>query len=238
MITIGDAKKVISCAQFVPLIAVIDADLSVNLPASVIAGDGQDTIAHAVESLLSTSRSVFTAMSATAALEILVRSSRRPEGDQEARGRVLYAARSSGLALNAGVVLGHSLAYVIARRAPIPHGPSCALALPYCLAYNGAIPVDLAAHMARLLTAGESDDLQTAAASVQALSDRLGLPQSLDELGIPRSVVDEMSSELLRDYPRRPTRVPLTTTGRNSASRYAPRLIPILLAELEARYRN
>jgi hypothetical protein len=46
----------------------------------------------------------------------------------------LLGAYQAGLALNASVVLGHSLAYVIAGEARLPHGVSCAMALPYwCL---------------------------------------------------------------------------------------------------------
>ena len=70
---------------------------------------------------------------------------------------MLYAAHLAGLGLNAGVVVGHSLAYVIARHAPMPHGTSCALALPYCLAYNADVEPGISSHIALTLTQGRSE---------------------------------------------------------------------------------
>ena len=49
--------------------------------------------------------------------------------DPEARAHMVLAAYMGGLALNAGMVLGHSIAYTLANRLHLPHGLSCAIAL-------------------------------------------------------------------------------------------------------------
>lgn len=210
MITIGGAKKVVSCRQFLPVVAALDPDLVAGLPGPVVAATGMDALCHAIESLLSTSRTVLSATVATEAVEILTRYlPKAVEGDRHARGAVLHAAHLAGLALNAGVVLGHSIAYVIARRAPLPHGTTCAIALPYCLAYSQTTDPGVTAHVARLLTGGRSDDLAEAAAEVNAFAGRLGQPGSLAAAAIPVEALDAMATECVRDYPRPNSPVPL-----------------------------
>lgn len=215
MVTVAGVKKVVSCAQFVPLVAVLDQQLVSNLPPAVVASTGMDAVAHAVESMLSTNRSAFSLGAASHAVEILM-SALGPavlEDDIEARGRLLYAAHLSGLALNAGVVLGHSLAYVIARHAPMPHGVSCSLALPYCLAYNRSVDESLAAHISLLVTDGASRELSAAAEAVDTLAGRLGLPQSLSAVGIATDELSAMAAETVQDYPRPNNPVPMTESG-------------------------
>ncbi|MHB8692082.1 MAG: iron-containing alcohol dehydrogenase family protein [Solirubrobacteraceae bacterium] len=203
MMSVGGAKRISSCAQFVPAVAALDSELVAELPPPVVASTAMDALAHALESTLSTNRTRLTALlGAEAAGVILANIEAGVAGDREARGRLLYAAYVAGLALNAGVVLGHSLGYVVARRAHLAHGVSCALALPYCLAYNAAAAGDAGRSVALTVTAGESDDLHAAALAVGALVGRLGLPRSLAEVGIEESQLDEMAAETVATYPR------------------------------------
>jgi alcohol dehydrogenase class IV len=212
MVTVEGRKRVVSWAQFVPLLAVLDAELVAGLPGPVVASTGMDAVAHAVESMMSTTRTPFTVAVATQALALLSEDLEPAVlgGDEAARGRLLYAAHLSGLALNAGVVLGHSLAYAVANRSPMPHGTSCSLALPYCLLYNaGQLPEELAAHIARLVTSGRGATLADAAAELVALAERLGLPTRLDAVGIAADQAGEMAQEVVRDYPRPTNPTPL-----------------------------
>jgi alcohol dehydrogenase len=80
-------------------------------------------------------------------------------GDKDALANVLWASHIAGQSLEAGVVLGHSLAYSLAHEQPMPHGVSCAIALPYCIAYNQNLESGLASLLARTLT---SEDLRAA----------------------------------------------------------------------------
>jgi alcohol dehydrogenase class IV len=211
MITVDDKKRAVSCTQFVPLVAVLDQNLVAALPSEVVATTGMDAVAHGVESMLSTNRSIFTVALATKAVQILMSEleSAVVHEDVQARGNLLYAAHLSGLALNAGVVLGHSMAYIIARHAPVSHGTSCALALPYCLAYNQGIDDDLTGHISRTLTGGAHSSLQAGAEALDSLSDRIGLPRSLAALGIVESELNQMVEEIVADYPRPNNPVPL-----------------------------
>lgn len=203
MVTVEGNKRVSSCAQYVPDVAVIDPELVGSLPRSVIAATGMDALAHATESLMATSASVLSAHHSLRAIELLVGNLEAAYGgDQDALAAVLWGSHIAGQSLNAGVVLGHSLAYCLSHARPMPHGVSCAIALPYCIAYNQNLDPELAELLASTLTGGRSSDLRSAAREVAALSARMGLPRTLEEVRIDRSAVPEMARLCVKDYPR------------------------------------
>ncbi|MET1034728.1 MAG: iron-containing alcohol dehydrogenase [Arthrobacter sp.] len=203
MVTVDGNKRASSCALFVPRVAVIDPELVASLPKSVIAATGMDALAHATESLMSTSASVLSAHHSMRAVELLVRNLENAyNGDRDALANVLWASHIAGQSLNAGVVLGHSLAYCLAHEQPMPHGVSCAIALPYCIAYNQNLEPGLARLLARTLTDGRSEDLRAAAAEVADLSGRMGLPRTLAEARVDAASIPGMAGLCARDYPR------------------------------------
>jgi alcohol dehydrogenase class IV len=203
MVTVDGNKRASSCALFVPRVAVIDPELVGSLPKSVIAATGMDALAHAIESLMSSSASVLSAHHSLRAIELLIRNLENAyNGDKDALANVLWASHLAGQSLNAGVVLGHSLAYCLAHANPMPHGMSCAIALPYCIAYNQNLEPALARLLALALTAGQSDNLRTAAGEVEALSGRMGLPRTLAEARIRPTAIPEMARLCVSDYPR------------------------------------
>jgi alcohol dehydrogenase class IV len=203
MITIDGEKRVSSSRSFVPELVVLDPCFVDGLPASVKGSTGMDALAHATESVMSTTRSPITELHAFEAIRIIVADlAAAYDGDIEATGRVQWAAYLAGLALNAGVVLGHSLAYAINHEKPLPHGTTCAVALPYCIAYNQHLEPRLATALARALTQGSSDDLQVAAEAVKALAHRVGQPTDLQEAGVPAGTEGAMATRCVEVYPR------------------------------------
>jgi alcohol dehydrogenase class IV len=203
MVTVGGAKRASSCARFVPSIAIIDPDLVATLPSFVVAATGMDALAHAVESLMSTAHSPMSTHHALRAIELLIAHLEDAcAGNREALGNCLWASHLAGQALNAGVVVGHSLAYCLSYEKPMAHGVSCALALPYTLAYNQNLPEGLARVLALALTSGRSPLLMDAAKEVLALVKRLGLPSNLNDAGIPVGAEANIVDRCIIEYPR------------------------------------
>jgi alcohol dehydrogenase class IV len=207
-----DGRKVISSHRaLVPTLAVLDAELVRGLPAGVTASTGMDALAHAVEAFLSTNRSALSVEASLRAVALLRDALPRAVADGSdvpARRATLYGAHLAGLALNAGVVLGHSLAYTIANRAPLPHGVTCGLALPYCLAYNAVADIDGVEDLALALTGGRSARLLDAADWVAELAAQVGLPTSLAAVGIQATQLTDMATECIERYPRANNPVP------------------------------
>ncbi|WP_019482277.1 iron-containing alcohol dehydrogenase, partial [Arthrobacter sp. TB 23] len=184
MITDGGEKRITSSRAFVPQLVVLDQNLVASLPAHVKASTGLDALAHAAESILSLNSSPITEHNATEAIKIVM--SQLPnayDGDSEATGSMLFAAYLAGLALNSGVVLGHSLGYAINHEKPMAHGTTTGLALAYTIAYNQHVDPRRARLLARAVTLGESDDLRVAAEHVLDLVRRVGQPDTLDAAG-------------------------------------------------------
>jgi alcohol dehydrogenase class IV len=203
MVTVEGSKRASSCTRYIPSAAVLDPDLVASLPRGVVASTGMDALAHAVESVMSTISSPMSVHHALRAISLLIQClEAAAEGDPDARANCLWASHLAGQALNAGVVLGHSLAYCVAHEAPMPHGTSCALALPYCIAYNQELEPGRARTLALALTAGASHDLATAARSVMDLASRLGLPVTLDEAGVAADMEAAIARSCVVDYPR------------------------------------
>lgn len=211
MVTIGGNKRASSCSLYVPRVAILDPVLLSSLPGKVVAATGMDALAHATEALMSTAASPLSVHHSLRAIELLVSHlEAASQGDQEALGQVLWASHFAGQALNAGVVLGHSLAYCLAHAQPMPHGISCAMALPYCIAYNQNVDPSLATLIAGALTSGQSSSLQIAAKSVADLARRMGLPTKLEELKISEDAIPSMAKLCISDYQRPTNPEPMT----------------------------
>lgn len=203
MITEGGEKRIASSRSFIPELVVLDQELVASLPAHVKAATGLDALAHATESMLSTTRTALTELNAIGAIRIVMTDlAAAVEGDEDATGRMQQAAYLAGLALNAGVVLGHSIGYAINHEKPLPHGTTTGLALAYTLAYDQYLERSVGARVAAALTLGASEDLRVAAEHVIALVRRVGQPATLDEAGIPAGVEAEMARRTVEQYPR------------------------------------
>jgi alcohol dehydrogenase class IV len=195
-------KRIFVHPFLVPRLAVLDADLIAELPEPVIASSGLDAVSHAVESLLSTFATPLTTVHASAALETLGRSL-LPAYDSKADsalGAMLFGAYQAGLALNASVVIGHSLAYTVAARTGLSHGVTCAMALPFCLAYCRPEASGQMGRAAALVGAGvNAEDLFRWALE---LNQALEIPGSLSGVGIGRDDLAAMAAECVSVYPR------------------------------------
>jgi alcohol dehydrogenase class IV len=203
------SKKMFVHSQLVPRLAVLDPDLLSRLPPSVTAAGGLDAISHAVESLLSTFRTPLSERAALSALALLADGV--PEsfstGAPGARYATLLGAYQAGLALNASVVLGHSLAYVVAGRANLSHGVSCAMTLPYAVAHCRAAREAEIAEIAGVVCGEANADLLVP--WLVDANNLMGIPSSLAAVGIGHESLTSMAEECRSSYPRPNHPVPI-----------------------------
>jgi alcohol dehydrogenase class IV len=209
----GDRKRMFVHPHLVPRVVLIDPELLLGLPRSVTASGGFDAIGHAAESLLSTFRTPVTVAAAREALSLLSRSLRAAYevGDLESRYATALGAYQAGLALNASVVLGHSLAYAIASRTGLPHGVSVAMALPYCLAHARPVCESQIADMAAIVCG--QPDAELFVRWIVEHSQRMHIPTSLAELGVDRDELPAMAADCVDSYPRPNHPVPIDAAG-------------------------
>lgn len=204
MFSVQGMKRAVTCRQFVPIIAVLDPELVAKLPSFVVASTALDALSHSIESMQSTNRNAFTMLVGGEASRIIFSRLRDAvlNDNAEAKGELLYAAYLAGMALNAGVVLGHSLSYVVASRQGLSHGAGCALALPYCIAYNNEVDPALNRKIAELVTGDPDTNLEQLSVDIANLTREVALPTSMAETGMDASRIPELVAEVIESFPR------------------------------------
>lgn len=199
-------KKGVVSPLIIPDIALLDPDLTVNLPAHVTAATGIDAMVHAIEAYTSTSPNNNPVSQALAkeALRLLGRNIERAVHhghDIEARSAMLLGSMLAGQAFaNSPVAAVHALAYPIGGHFGVPHGLSNALVLPHVLRFNAsaceAAYAELAPH-----AFADLEGRATAAAFVEALAAlcaKVGLQPRLRDVGIPQDAVPMMAADAMK----------------------------------------
>jgi len=122
-------KKSLRHDNFIPDIAIVDPELTLDCPPGLTAACGMDALTQLLESLVSPGGSIMTDSLALGGLEILgdsIRASTQHPHDLTARTKISYASYISGLTLaNAGLGVVHGFAGVIGGLFKIPHGVIC-----------------------------------------------------------------------------------------------------------------
>jgi alcohol dehydrogenase class IV len=220
IITVGETeKKGVVAPQLLPDIALLDAELTLGLPAPVTAATGIDAMVHAIESYTSASANNNPVSRALAreALRLLganIETAVKKGSNVQARSGMLLGAMLAGQAFaNSPVAAVHALAYPIGGIFHVPHGLSNALVLPHVMRFNASVCADAYATLAPdvfpdLASVQRELRVDEFINRLEALSADLGLEQTLREVGIGESdlsvmAVDAMKqSRLLVNNPR------------------------------------
>jgi alcohol dehydrogenase len=200
-------KKGIVSPYLFPAVAMLDAELTVGLPASVTAATGMDALIHAVEAYTSRNATPFTDMLALEAIRQIFRNIRTAfanGSNLEARGGMLEGSLLAGMAFaNAGVTAVHAFAYPIGAEFHIPHGIANSIMLTAVMEFNMLGNLSKFAHMAGLFgenTRGLSER-QAAQAAVQGLRTLAGdlkIPGSLTEFGVKDEHIPALAQGVMK----------------------------------------
>ena len=210
IITVGETeKKGVVAPQLLPDIALLDAELTLGLPAHVTAATGIDAMVHAIESYTSASANNNPVSKALAreALRLLganIESAVKDGTNVKARSDMLLGAMLAGQAFaNSPVAAVHALAYPIGGIFHVPHGLSNALVLPHVMRFNtetcGEAYAVLATDVFPDLAATPSDQrVNQFIDRLEALSADLGLEQTLREVGIGEADLATLASDAMK----------------------------------------
>ena len=172
---------------------------------------GIDAIAHAVETAVTKKRNPLSLMYSHEAFKLAVTSFERVLShplDLEARGRMLLGAALAGTAIeNSMLGAAHSAANPLTAHFNIIHGQAVGMMLPHVVRFNSADPGALRAY-AELASAPEiacvSDGLESArdalVARLEALLNKAGMPRSLDDCGVSRSLIPTLAQEAAQQW--------------------------------------
>lgn len=220
------AKYPIADYALTPNIAIMDADLVMNMPRSIAAASGIDAVTHAIEAIVSVMATDYSNAMAYEALRILFKylpaSYEKGADDPRAREKVHDAATMAGMAFgNAFLGLCHSMAHKLGAAYHIPHGIANGLLINYVIEYNAtdnptkqtAFPqyrypgvIARYVRIADFLGLGGANDDEKVArliAAIDALKAQLHIPASLKAYGIDEAEfmarVDSLAEEAFDD---------------------------------------
>ena len=207
-----DQKKGVSSPIILPDLAVLDPELTLNLPSDITAATGIDAMVHAIEAYTSNNQNnnPISKLLAIESLKLLGTSIETAVFDGhniEARSNMLLGSMMAGQAFaNSPVAAVHALAYPIGGIFHIPHGLSNSLVLPHVLKFNStnAKACEQYAFLAPFVFKDINQNTNTKNICndfidrLENLSSLLNLPSKLRELDIPKDACVKMAKESMK----------------------------------------
>ena len=213
IITVGEEeKKGVSSPIILPDIAILDPKLTLGLPAHTTAATGIDAMVHAIEGYASANKNnnPISKMFAIEALKLLGGSIEKAVFDGsniEARGNMLLGAMLAGKSFaNSPVAAVHALAYPIGGTFHVSHGLSNSLVLTHVLRFN-SVNNKATKDYSELapfvfpdinLNQGSQSTCKEFIDRLENLSKKLGLPQRLREVNIPKEACKKMALDAMK----------------------------------------
>jgi alcohol dehydrogenase class IV len=180
-------KASLRSPSMLPRLAVVDPELTYELPRAITASTGLDALTQLIEPYVSLRANPMTDQFSVEGMRRAAGALRRVwqnGGDREARRDMAWASLLGGMALaNAGLGAVHGFAAPIGGMFPAPHGAVCAALLPYAMEVNiralrARAPEKLTRYdeVARLLTGRPHATATDGVAWIAALCQELEIP--------------------------------------------------------------
>ncbi len=201
-------KFVIVSWRNLPLVSINDPMLMVKKPAGLTAATGMDALTHAIEAYVSKDANPVTDASAIQAIKLISQNLRQAVAlgeNLEARENMAYASLLAGMAFNnANLGYVHAMAHQLGGLYDMAHGIANAMLLPHVERYNMISNPKKFADIAEFM--GENISglsvMEAAEKAINAmfrLSEDVGIPKSLKEMGVKQEDFEHMAELALLD---------------------------------------
>jgi alcohol dehydrogenase class IV len=139
--------------SMLPKLAIVDPELTHDLPPDITAATGMDALTQLIEPFTCRRTNPFTNAICREAIPRAARSLRRAfAGEEDAREDMAYASLCGGIALaNSGLGAVHGFAAPIGGMFDAPHGAVCAALLPHSFAINAKRAPERFGEVAKML---------------------------------------------------------------------------------------
>lgn len=186
--------------HLVPKYAVLDPEMTRDLPQKITSTTGMDALTHAVEAYIcwtyNTNESIRLAEEAVCEIFRYLERAYRDGNDMEARTQMLIAAYKAGFAFTrAGVGNVHAIAHTLGGLYNTPHGLANAVILPIVLEDYGEAVYEKLAHLAELtgvkFTGTDAEKAKAFIEEIRAMNRRMNIPAGFDfiqEKDIPQMI--------------------------------------------------
>lgn len=213
-------KAPVGSYLIMPVLAILDPELTVGLPPHLTAATGMDALTHAIESYVNVATHPISEGLALHSIKLIARSLRKAVAkgtNLKAREDMLLASTIAALAFNSTRLgLVHAMSQPAGAHFGIPHGLSNAILLPHVMEFNLMGNPEKYAEIAALF--GEQVEglplMEAAAKSVKAVKDLMRdirIVERLGDFGIKENDLDMLADEALTSgnvllNPRQPSK--------------------------------
>ena len=197
-------KRIIFHPNMMPRIVIADPALTLGLPPAITAATGMDALTHCLEAFCARG---FQPMADGVALEGLriihdwLPRAFDDGADLTARAHMMAAASMGATAFQKGLGAVHALSHPVGALYDTHHGLTNAVILPYVLAFNRPAIGERLTHLSRLLNLGEPA-FERVMSWILGLRARLGIPNSLAEIGVNDLHAEEIARAAAEDPER------------------------------------
>lgn len=190
------------------LLSVNDPMLMLDKPASLTAATGMDALTHAIETIVTPGATPLSDATALEAVRIIFKhlpTAVKDGQNVEAREQMTYACFLAGMAFsNAGLGFVHAMAHQLGGVYNLPHGVCNAMLLPIVERENAKRAPKkfrVIAEKLGLDVTGKSDEAcsQYVLDQIVALSEEVGIPKSLKDLGVENPDLELLAENSLKD---------------------------------------
>ena len=181
--------------------AVLDPVLTVGLPPDLTAWTGVDALTHAIEAYTVPDFNPLCDGAAIEALKLigkyLITAVEQPE-NLEARGGMLVGSCLAGVSFLKGLGFVHAISHMIGAEFDTQHGLTNAIVLPAVLRYNLPSLEEKRHQMAHALNI-KNKTSDGFIKEIEAKLDRLNIPKSLSEIGVPLDCSSRIADKAMLD---------------------------------------
>ena len=170
----------------IPKFAVLDADLTLTVPAGITASTGMDALTHAVEAYTNNFASKMVKEKALHAVRLIfdnILTVYEDGSNIDARDEMLYASFEAGIAFTTNFVgYVHAVAHAVGGLYGVPHGEANAIILPYVMEQFGAAAYKRLAELADaagIYGANEEEKAKNFVNAIKELNSKMGIPAKL-----------------------------------------------------------
>lgn len=190
VITDVEKKRKFVCVDphDIPIVAVIDPDMTESMPKGLTAATGMDALTHAIEGYITKGAWALSDMFHITAIKMISDSLRGAVANEKAgREGMALGQYVAGMGFsNVGLGVDHAMAHTLSAYYGTPHGVACAILLPTAMEYNKEYSGEKYREIARVMGVENVDQMtqeeyrQAAIDAVKKLSQDVGIPQSLE----------------------------------------------------------
>ncbi len=202
------AKMVCVDPNDIPAVAIVDPELMYSLPKGLTAATGMDALTHAIEGYITKGAWVMSDMYELQAIKMIAENLplavEEPTNPVGREGMALAQYIAAQAFSNVGLGLVHGMAHPMGSLHDIPHGVANALLLPTIMEFNMPKCIEKFGVIAKTMgvdTTGmtPAQAAQAAVDAVKSLSIRVGIPQTLTELGIKSDDIPALAAQAIAD---------------------------------------